>query len=178
MIELRNFKRRVVDAIYSFELWRSRMHFIEGKFGSGVANYFRFLRWLFIMNTTLALFLVRCCPLFAEPGVRVICYPGYNQKNHARSTDSLASPVWIASLPCYPTRCGYDRGRKFFFLGPVHGRWIPQCYRVLYGPLLRRDCGLGLGHSVGLLPLLLCYLSRLCCGYCKKVCWVTLSLKV
>ncbi|KAK5640704.1 hypothetical protein RI129_009251 [Pyrocoelia pectoralis] len=35
---------------YSFELWYSSLKQIEGHFGSGVATYFKYFRWMFIMN--------------------------------------------------------------------------------------------------------------------------------
>ncbi|XP_031778182.1 transmembrane channel-like protein 3 [Nasonia vitripennis] len=35
----------------SIELWYHPIKTIEGHFGSGIATYFKFLRWLFIMNT-------------------------------------------------------------------------------------------------------------------------------
>lgn len=35
---------------YTFELWYSTLKTVEGHFGSGVASYFKFVRWLFIMN--------------------------------------------------------------------------------------------------------------------------------
>ena len=34
----------------SIELWHSAIKVIEGHFGSGIATYFKFLRWLFIVN--------------------------------------------------------------------------------------------------------------------------------
>ncbi|PSN57177.1 hypothetical protein C0J52_01475 [Blattella germanica] len=41
----------------AMKLWYSSMKQIEGHFGSGVATYFRFLRWLFVLNSVV--FLVR-----------------------------------------------------------------------------------------------------------------------
>lgn len=41
---------------YTFELWYSSLKIIEGHFGSGVATYFKFFRWIFIMNCLIALF--------------------------------------------------------------------------------------------------------------------------
>jgi transmembrane channel-like protein len=40
----------VKDLLYSFELWYQSLKVIEGHFGSGVATYFKFLRWLFTLN--------------------------------------------------------------------------------------------------------------------------------
>ncbi|KAJ8664273.1 hypothetical protein QAD02_005935 [Eretmocerus hayati] len=38
-----------------FELWRYPIKNIEGHFGSGIATYFKFLRWLFLTNTIICL---------------------------------------------------------------------------------------------------------------------------
>nr|CAD7417980.1 unnamed protein product [Timema poppensis] len=45
------FNLTIKTVLYSFELWYSSLKVIEGHFGSSVATYFRFLRWLFILNT-------------------------------------------------------------------------------------------------------------------------------
>ncbi|XP_018323944.1 transmembrane channel-like protein 5 isoform X2 [Agrilus planipennis] len=45
----------IKNFMVSFELWYSSLKMIEGNFGSGVATYFRFLRWLFLMNVILAI---------------------------------------------------------------------------------------------------------------------------
>ena len=37
------------------ELWHGSLKDIEGRFGSGYASYFKFLRWLFVMNFGVAL---------------------------------------------------------------------------------------------------------------------------
>ncbi|KAK4874902.1 hypothetical protein RN001_014262 [Aquatica leii] len=41
---------------YTFELWYSSLKVIEGHFGSGVATYFKYFRWLFIMNCLITMF--------------------------------------------------------------------------------------------------------------------------
>lgn len=43
-------KTKVQDTINSYELWYSSLKTIEGQFGSATSSYFRFLRWLFILN--------------------------------------------------------------------------------------------------------------------------------
>lgn len=43
-------KQNMRDVLFSMELWYYGIRMIEGHFGSGVATYFRFLRWLFVMN--------------------------------------------------------------------------------------------------------------------------------
>ncbi|XP_039288801.1 transmembrane channel-like protein 7 [Nilaparvata lugens] len=38
------------DLVYGYELWYGSLKTIEGHFGSDVASYFKFLRWLFLYN--------------------------------------------------------------------------------------------------------------------------------
>lgn len=50
------FNRRKIsikNTISNLELWYGSLKTIEGHFGSGVAAYFKFLRWLFILNLLL-----------------------------------------------------------------------------------------------------------------------------
>lgn len=50
------FNRRKISiksTISNLELWYGSLKTIEGHFGSGVAAYFKFLRWLFILNLLL-----------------------------------------------------------------------------------------------------------------------------
>ncbi|XP_067006643.2 transmembrane channel-like protein 5 isoform X1 [Anabrus simplex] len=49
------FKSAVKSVLYSFELWYSSVKQIEGHYGSGVATYFKFFRWLFILNGAVSL---------------------------------------------------------------------------------------------------------------------------
>ncbi|XP_066251004.1 transmembrane channel-like protein 7 isoform X2 [Euwallacea similis] len=48
-------KLDIKDLGYSFELWYGPLKQIEGNFGTGVASFFKFLRWLFLLNLLLAL---------------------------------------------------------------------------------------------------------------------------
>ncbi|KDR19382.1 Transmembrane channel-like protein 5 [Zootermopsis nevadensis] len=52
---LSKFSIMIKNLLYTFELWYSSLKVIEGHFGSGVATYFRFLRWLFLLNTVVFL---------------------------------------------------------------------------------------------------------------------------
>lgn len=48
-------KLDIRDLAYSFELWYSPLKKIEGNFGTGVASYFKLLRWLFLLNAIIAI---------------------------------------------------------------------------------------------------------------------------
>lgn len=45
-----HFKQSFKDSIHNLQLWKKAVRTIEGNFGSGVASYFRFLRWLLGLN--------------------------------------------------------------------------------------------------------------------------------
>lgn len=49
-MSFQKFKEAVITIAYSMDLWYSSLKLIEGSFGSGVASYFRFLRWLLLLN--------------------------------------------------------------------------------------------------------------------------------
>ncbi|KAJ8963031.1 hypothetical protein NQ314_005603 [Rhamnusium bicolor] len=49
------FKLSMKNLAYSFELWYGTVKQIEGNFGSGVASFFKFLRWIFVMNLIIAI---------------------------------------------------------------------------------------------------------------------------
>lgn len=51
-------KQNIRNLLFSMELWYEGIRNVEGHFGSGVATYFRFLRWLFLLNVFLTLFMV------------------------------------------------------------------------------------------------------------------------
>eukprot|EP00051_Salpingoeca_urceolata_P004967 m.69256 g.69256 ORF g.69256 m.69256 type:complete len:864 (-) comp13970_c0_seq2:117-2708(-) len=45
-----------VEHIAHIELWNSTMRSIEGRYGSGVASFYEFVRWLFVLNAVLCIF--------------------------------------------------------------------------------------------------------------------------
>ncbi|KAJ8915105.1 hypothetical protein NQ315_000357 [Exocentrus adspersus] len=49
------FKLSMKNLAYMLELWYGTMKRIEGNFGSGVASFFKFLRWMFILDAFIAL---------------------------------------------------------------------------------------------------------------------------
>ncbi|KAJ3637950.1 hypothetical protein MTP99_001368 [Tenebrio molitor] len=66
-----------------FELWHGTLKDIEGRFGSGYAYYFKFLRWLFVMNFLLA---VLSLVLTAVPQ---IVYDGSGSNETRHNTNSF-----------------------------------------------------------------------------------------
>lgn len=48
-------KTSIKNTINNIELWYDSMKKIEGHFGSGVSTYFKFLRWLFLLDMLLLL---------------------------------------------------------------------------------------------------------------------------
>lgn len=55
------------------DLWYSSLKLIEGSFGSGVASYFRFLRWLLLLN--LSSLVIRYTNFY---WVEILCPPVIN----------------------------------------------------------------------------------------------------
>ncbi|KAL4710837.1 hypothetical protein ACJJTC_016121 [Scirpophaga incertulas] len=51
-------RERSRDVIFSLELWYGSIRNIEGHFGSAVGSYFRFLRWLFLLDLLLCALLL------------------------------------------------------------------------------------------------------------------------
>ncbi|KAI0217259.1 Transmembrane channel-like protein 7 [Lamellibrachia satsuma] len=48
---MKTVKEQLMEARGRLEIWSSSLKTIEGRFGSGVASYFQFLRWLFVVNS-------------------------------------------------------------------------------------------------------------------------------
>ncbi|KAI8492670.1 ion transport [Branchiostoma belcheri] len=48
-------KENMHDFFAKLEVWRSPMHSIEGKFGTGILSYFQFMRWLLFLNLVIFL---------------------------------------------------------------------------------------------------------------------------
>lgn len=51
-------KFSTTNTVNNMELWYASMKKIEGHFGSAVGTYFKFLRWLFILNLLLVVMVV------------------------------------------------------------------------------------------------------------------------
>ncbi|XP_037025849.1 transmembrane channel-like protein 5 [Bradysia coprophila] len=57
-MKVKRTKQRIMSTLNSIELWYGSMKEIEGRFGSGVGTYFKFLRWLFGLNLSLCVIAV------------------------------------------------------------------------------------------------------------------------
>lgn len=57
-MKIKRTKQRIMSTLNSIELWYGSMKEIEGRFGSGVGTYFKFLRWLFGLNLSLCVIAV------------------------------------------------------------------------------------------------------------------------
>ena len=49
----KRFNQNLDELTYSLQLWAGHLKKIEGNFGSGVTSYFRFIKWLFLINISL-----------------------------------------------------------------------------------------------------------------------------
>ncbi|KAJ6638862.1 Transmembrane channel-like protein 5, partial [Pseudolycoriella hygida] len=54
-MKFKRMKQRIMSYFNSIELWYGSMKEIEGRFGSGVGTYFKFLRWLFGLNLSVCI---------------------------------------------------------------------------------------------------------------------------
>ncbi|CAH2011854.1 unnamed protein product [Acanthoscelides obtectus] len=72
------FKNKIKDLPYTFELWYDALKKIEGNFGSGVGSFFKFLRWMFILNFVISIISVA---FIVVPQIT------YNEDNNATKGD-------------------------------------------------------------------------------------------
>lgn len=55
---LKKVSSRIKNFVVSLELWYEAIRTVEGHFGSAIASYFYFLRWLFLMNLLLSIMII------------------------------------------------------------------------------------------------------------------------
>lgn len=80
-------KASLKNLAYTFELWYSSLKTIEGHFGSGVATYFKFLRWLFVINSVVAIL------AFSFVILPQIFYENLQAKNQTNTEEFLAKDI-------------------------------------------------------------------------------------
>lgn len=86
------FNRRKIaikNTISNLELWYGSLKTIEGHFGSGVAAYFKFLRWLFILNLLLITmaFSFVTIPQILFNSIDPVLYETSSKLNETRAVD-------------------------------------------------------------------------------------------
>lgn len=117
-IQFTKFAVAIKNLLYTLELWYSSLKTIEGHFGSGVATYFRFLRWLFLLNT--AVFLISfgfvVIPLLLyrshEPvegtqsyeGHPTVFIPGYQDGFFPLVEENNSTVFWLTPVPVTPEK--------------------------------------------------------------------------
>lgn len=65
-------KQSVQDTFHDYSLWHKELKTIEGTFGTGVGSYFRFLRYLFLLNLAIA---VLVCGFLLTPQLLARTHP-------------------------------------------------------------------------------------------------------
>lgn len=65
-------KQSVQDTFHDYSLWHKELKKIEGTFGTGVGSYFRFLRYLFLLNLAIAILV---CGFLLTPQLLVRAHP-------------------------------------------------------------------------------------------------------
>ncbi|XP_013408571.1 transmembrane channel-like protein 6 [Lingula anatina] len=95
-IQYSHFKQKLADIRYSLRFWHGHLKKIEGHFGTGVTSYFRFLKWLFIINIPVFLlsffFIVLPEMLFRGPYCQMITF---------NVTDLLTGGGWLSETLLY-----------------------------------------------------------------------------
>lgn len=49
-MKMQHLRYRILNLIYGINFWQNSIKAVEGLFGTGVGSYFRFLKWLFLLN--------------------------------------------------------------------------------------------------------------------------------
>merc|ERR1712142_1248787 len=49
-MKMQHLRYKFFDLIYGINFWQGSIKSVEGLFGTGVGSYFRFLKWLFLLN--------------------------------------------------------------------------------------------------------------------------------
>lgn len=118
------FQSAIKNVIYSFELWYSSLKAIEGHFGSGVATYFKFLRWIFVMNflisipTLLFLFLPQVIYRFYEPDVVHTAKTNLlDENNQTTLAEKLGENIFRMAPKADP----YSQNMQFSFVNIITG---------------------------------------------------------
>ena len=96
--------------MYSIELWRSHFKAIEGHFGTGVTSYFRFIKWLFLVNIPVFL-LTLAFVIVPQLMYRYMELGGYNDEDYNQEFqwhDILTGTVRVV-IVLFPSYI-FDRG--------------------------------------------------------------------
>lgn len=82
----------VLDTFHDYSLWHKELKEIEGTFGTGVGSYFRFLRYLFLLNLVIAILV---CGFLLTPQLLAHLYhpqlPDHNDTSPSDIDDSEVS---------------------------------------------------------------------------------------
>ena len=90
-------KTNIKDLADSFELWYDPLKKIEGTFGTGVASFFKLLRWLFLVNLMIAVLSVS----FVVIPKAVYSPPVHNATTWKHILEDLfTGEVFLFSLGC------------------------------------------------------------------------------
>ncbi|XP_067127334.1 transmembrane channel-like protein 5 [Centruroides vittatus] len=85
-MNMKELKCDVRDVLSLFDIWHTHLKEIQGHFGTGVASYFYFLRWLFLLN--LAFFLFPLCFIIVPQAIHPV-QNSFNQSNYTYDKDFL-----------------------------------------------------------------------------------------
>ncbi|XP_071052318.1 transmembrane channel-like protein 5 isoform X1 [Onthophagus taurus] len=111
-------KGNIKDLSYTFELWYSWLKKIEGNFGSGVASYFKFLRWLFIINLAMTI-LSLCFIIIPQIVLEVPTGTNFSAMDLLDGNGYLSESLLYYGSYSNGTIGGYNIPSAYFFTMPV-----------------------------------------------------------
>lgn len=91
-------KQSIQDTFHDYSLWHKELKKIEGTFGTGVGSYFRFLRYLFLLNLAVA---VLVCGFLLTPQLLARTHPqessGSGRTRRSAAVDAASTVITTAA---------------------------------------------------------------------------------
>ncbi|XP_066292025.1 transmembrane channel-like protein 7 isoform X1 [Branchiostoma lanceolatum] len=116
------------DFFAKLEVWRSPMHSIEGKFGTGILSYFQFMRWLLFLNLVIFLLMFLFILLPAVIFTRQVGTVA--STNSTNSTESCEDKYVPYNVSLYqPT----DKHISDYIVDVLQGKGIMEDTHLFYG---------------------------------------------
>lgn len=125
-MSLQHLKYRMSDFLYSINFWEGALKSVEGHFGTGVGSYFRFLKWLFLLN--IPIFLI-CFSFVTIPQLTYDLRPVESTTNKA----SNATITTVARPTKYEESCRDLRRKGFLGWEILTGHGNFSCSQLYYG---------------------------------------------
>ncbi|XP_071443918.1 transmembrane channel-like protein 7 [Hetaerina americana] len=124
------FKMWMKDVVYVMEPWYGSIKVIEGHFGTSTATYFRFLRWLFVINTVV---FIMSFGFLVIPQLLIHLYkPSFDQKSITIEGNSTVIPEFNLIEP-ENSSSPYDANTEFAIGNLLTGEGWLENTELYYG---------------------------------------------